>query len=325
MRRELEETAAAASSLGAYLSTVLPPARRQLRRWGPLPAEKARNAEAVAVFATLAPRPARPTVVRAVIALQVAIDLRDELEEAGAEPDLAAAERLAELDACWRKALASLPAAAAVTPLIERAVERCEEGQRQTHAAAGDPASLQRWAATLAAPAGYRWWELAAGAGSSVAAHALIAAAADSATDESAARAIDAAYFPPIGALTVFLDDLVDRDADRQAGEHNYLAYYSSGGVGRPEEAAERLGLIAERAAALIERLPRSPRHRAILAGVAAYYLSAPEGATPFARPIRDRMLARLGPGARLLAGFTQLRRLAERKRPGRAGNPPGP
>lgn len=321
MRRELEETAAAANALGAYLATVLPAARRELRRWEPLPGEKARNAEAVAVFATLAPRAARPTVVRALVALQVAIDLRDELEEAGAEPDRAGATRLQDLEACWRQALASLPAHAAVAPLVERAVERCEEGQRQTHlAATAGFAPLQSWAATLPAPAGYRWWELAAGAGSSVAAHALIAAAADPTTDKSAASAIDAAYFPPIGALTVFLDDLVDREADREAGEHNYLAYYRDSQV-----AAERLRLIAERAAALTDRLPRAHRHGAILAGVAAYYLSAPEAATPFARPIGHRMLAGLGPGARLLASFMRLRRLPERKRPGQAGNPPEP
>ena len=84
--------------------------------------------------------------------------------------------------------------------------------------------------------------EVAAGASSSVAAHALIAAAADPDMTHAQAAAIDAAYNPPIGALTVLLDDLIDREADRGAGEHNYLGYYESDG-----EAAERLGLIAER------------------------------------------------------------------------------
>lgn len=321
MRSAGKEIGAALSALGAYLSTVLPAARRELRRWGPLPEEKARNAEAVAVFATLSPRPRRRAAVRAIVALQVAIDLRDELEETGAATDQETAIRLEQLDRTWRGAAASLPAYAVVASLVERAVERCHQGQKQTHAAAaGDSGSLESWTASLAAPAGYRWWELAAGASSSVAAHALIGAAADPTTDEQAAAAIDAAYFPPVGALTVFLDDLVDREADRAAGEHNYLVYY-----GGAEAAAERLGLIAERAAALADCLPQAARHRAILAGVAAFYLSAPAAETAFARPIRDRMLAGLGPGARLLAAFMRLRRLTEGKRPGQAGNPPEP
>lgn len=323
MRLEIDETAAAASALGAYLTTVLPRARRELRRWGPMPREKARNAEAVAVFATLAPRPARAAVVGAIVALQVAIDHLDVLEEAGlaGAGEIEGDDRLNRLEAEWRRQLAALPAGEKTLPLIERAVERCAEGQRHTHAAAsGDVGALRSWAEGLEAPAGYRWWELAAGASSSVAAHALIAAAADPAIDEATVAAIDAAYFPPIGALTVFLDDLVDREADRSAGEHNYLDYYDD-----PAEAAERLGLIAERAEALVDRLPQAPRNRAILAGVAAFYLSAPEAESAAARPIRHRLLVGLGPGARLLSSFMRLRRLGERKRPGQAGNPPGP
>ena len=303
MTRELKETAAAASALGVYLATVLPAARRELRRWGPLPEEKARNAEAVAVFATLAPRSTRPAAVRAIVALQVAIDLRDTVEESGRRLDAETAAQVEWLDAAWKRDVAALPGHAAVSSLLERAVERCEDGQRHTHEAArGAATALRTWGERLESPAGYRWWELAAGASSSVAAHALIAAAADPAAGESAAAAIDAAYFPPVGALTVFLDDLVDREADREAGEHNYFAYYES-----PEEAADRLGLIADRAAALIDRLPQSPRHRAILAGVAAYYLSGAEGDS--GRLIRERLLGSLGPGTRILAAFTRLRR----------------
>jgi tetraprenyl-beta-curcumene synthase len=315
------ETWAAASALGAYLTTVLPAARRELRRWGQLPPDKAKNAEAVAVFATLAPRPMRATVVRAIVALQVAIDLRDALEENGDRADPATAARLERLEACWRRELAWLPAHAPVAPLLERAVGRCEEGQRRTHAAAtGDSEPLRRWAEGLEAPAVYRWWEVAAGASSSVAAHALIAAAADPDTTAEGAAAIDAAYHPPIGALTVFLDDLVDCDADRAAGEHNYMTYYESA-----EEAAACLGLIADRAGALAGDLPRAGRHRAILAGVAAFYLGEPGADSELGRPVRRRLLESLGPGTRLLSSFIRLRPAAERKRPGQAGNSPGP
>lgn len=312
------EVGAAASALGSYLTTVLPAARRELRRWEPVPREKAKNAEAVAVFATLAPGSKRATVVRAIVALQVAIDMRDVIEESG-EPSSASDPVLDRLDASWRKEVGTLPAYAAVAPLLQRAVTRCEEGQRHTHAAAaGDAAALRRWAEALDAPPGYRWFEVAAGASSSVAAHALIAAAADPGTTAETAALIDAAYHPPIGALTVLLDDLVDLEDDRAAGEHNYMSYY-----GTPDEAAGRLGLIADRASAGIQRLPHAGRHGAILAGVAAFYLGATE--TDPGRAVRERLLESLGAGTRLLAGFTRLRGAKERKRPEQAGNSPGP
>lgn len=332
MWSKAREAAAAASALGAYLTTVLPATRRELKRWGPLPEEKTRNAEAVAVFATLAPRANRAAAARAIIALQVAIDRRDTLEETAELPVLLAVrakpatrpdvgDLLERLEAEWRREVATLASGEALLPLIERAVERCADGQRRTHAAAlGETKGLRGWAESLESAADYRWWEMAAGASSSVAAHALIAAAADPDTSTETAALIDAAYHPPIGALTVFLDDLIDRDEDRAAGEHNYLGYYEGS-----EAAADRLALIASRAEALTDRLPYPARHQAILAGVAGYYLSALAAETPYASPIRARLLEALGPGARLLTGFMRLRRLGERKRPEQAGNSPGP
>jgi len=260
--------------------------------------------------------------VRAIVALQAAIDLRDIFEEAGGEEaGSSAAAFLGDLETRWRQAFAELPARGAVLPVLDRVVERCEAGQQHTHAAAtGEVEPLRRWAQETGAPPGYRWWEIAAGASSSAAAHALIAAAADPRTTAETAALIDAAYQPPVGALTVFLDDLVDRDEDRAAGEHNYLGYYEGS-----EAAADRLALIASRAEALTGRLPHPARHQAILAGVAGFYLSAAAAETPYARPIRERLLEVLGPGARLLTAFMRIRRLRERKRPGQAGNSPGP
>jgi tetraprenyl-beta-curcumene synthase len=326
VRVAAKETAAALAALGAYVTTVLPGVRKELRRWRKLAEaipdtarrrqalealeEKRGNVEAVAVFATLAPLRERRAVLRAIVPLQLAIDYRDTLEEAGETGDEAGDAYLTALETGWAREVECLAGCSAVAPLLQAAVERCREGQRQTHAAAaGDSAELRRWAAALPAPADYRWWELAAGASSSVAAHALIAAAADPATSAGTAALIDAAYNPPIGALTVFLDDLVDREADREAAEHSYLDYYES-----PAEAAERLAWIAERASAQIEPLSRSGRHRTILAGVGAFYLSTPGAQTPDAEPIRRRLLATLGPGTRALATFMRLRRLLERK-----------
>jgi tetraprenyl-beta-curcumene synthase len=335
VRVAAKETAAALTALCAYVATVLPRVRKELRRWRKLAEaipdperrrralaaleEKQSNVEAVAVFATLAPLRQRQAVLRAIVPLQLAIDYRDVLEEAGgdAEPD----GFLTALECGWVREVERLAGCGAVAATLRVAVERCAEGQRRTHAAAdGDSAELERWASTLEPSSDYRWWELAAGASSSVAAHALIAAAARPEASVETTALIDAAYNPPVGALTVFLDDLVDLEADLEAGEHSYLAYYES-----PAEAAERLARVASRANAQMARLPRPSRHRAILAGVGAFYLSAPSAETHYATPIRQRLLTALGAGTIVLARFMRAWRLAGRKRPGRAGNPPGP
>ena len=85
------------SALALYRARVVPQARRELRGWrevaaaipdsGPRSdalaaiAEKGLNVEATAVFAILAPRRTRPAAIRAMVALRVAIDYLDTLEE----------------------------------------------------------------------------------------------------------------------------------------------------------------------------------------------------------------------------------------------------
>jgi tetraprenyl-beta-curcumene synthase len=257
--------------------------------------DKRANVEATAVFATLAPRAGRSATIRAGVALQVAVDYLDTVGEAsdaadpladglrlhGALPTALApgvaaedwyAERPGREDGGYLEALvracqdavSSLPSAAAVLPRARDAARRCGEGQSLTHA--GTAAALEQWSRVLAAPSELHWWEAVAGASSSVAAHALLALAADPGADAAQAERVDRAYDPWIGALTVLLDDLVDRDADSAAGEHSYLAYYRS-----LAEAAGRIDLIATRAGAALAGLPR--RHRAILAGVLSHYL----------------------------------------------------
>jgi tetraprenyl-beta-curcumene synthase len=304
---------------------------------------KAANVEAIGVFATLAPRARRRPAVAAMAALQIAVDYIDTLSEAAGDDPLADGLQLhraltvsltpgAEAEDWYRhhprrddggylsalvagcqELVRGLPSQAAVLPLARRAAQRCGEGQSHTHAAAaggdrgagrGDASQLERWANELESPAGYRWWEVAAGASSSVAAHALLAAAASPTASTEQGLLIDDAYFPSVGALTVLLDDLVDLEQDRAAGQHNYMAYYRDSG-----DAADRLALIASRAAAAIAPLPHRRRHRAILAGVMAFYLSQPQARTAFARPIRDRLLDSLGPATRLLTAAMRLQR----------------
>ncbi len=295
---------------------------------------KAANAEATAVFATLAPGANRPAATRAMTALQIAIDYLDCLGEsagpnplgdglrlhralsAAVDPEAGSADWYAlhpqgedggyldRLVAECRRHLQQLPSYREVLPILRRAAERCGEGQSHTHAAAvGGRDQLEAWATGLEGSTAFSWWELAAGASSSVSAHALIAAAAAPGSSGPEAEAIDAAYFPSIGALTVLLDDLVDRDLDLAGGEHNYVDYYDDG-----EMTAERLAAIIDRSRAAIAPLRLHRRHAAILSGVVAFYLAAPEMGSPFARPTRERLPRAAGGPVRPLAAFLRLR-----------------
>lgn len=289
---------------------------------------KARNAEATAVLSILAPRRTRRIVLRASTALQVAVDYLDSLgERPGSDPlgdglelhgALAAALEpggetrnwyvhhprwedggyLDRLVAACREAAASLPSAERVLPLARRAAIRCGQGQSHTHAAVSSSDALQRWASEVPAPEAFEWWEVAAGASSSVAAHALLVLAGNPGATRAQAELVDEAYFPSIGALTVLLDDLVDLEADRKADQHNYMRYYLS-----PAAAAERLEAIVASARGSISRLPHPGPHRAILAGILAFYLKSP-GVDTDGRVIRDRLLAASGPAVRTLAGI---------------------
>ncbi len=308
------------NALLAYLVTVLPQVRKELRRCrGQAEAisdpqhrrfalevleEKASNVEGVAVFATLAPWWRRRAVLRTIVPLQIRIDYLDSLEERGAALSDGDGAYLDSLRNAWLQEFEMLPASRAVMTPVRRAIERCCEGQRHTHAAAGPNGSaiLQAWAEDLGV-SGYQWWEVAAGASSSVAVHVLIAAAANPRTTADEAAVIDATYFLPIGALTVLLDDAVDREHDRTGGDHNYLDYYENMAI-----ASERVGVIAERATRAAGRLPGARRHLAILAGIGAFYAGDAGFNTPQVLPIRDRLLKELGIGAHFLTRFTRTR-----------------
>lgn len=300
--------------------------------------EKSSNVEATAVFAILAPRSQRSSALRAMTALQTTIEYLDVIGEQLPDEPLAdglalhgaLAEAvtpgapysdwyhlhpqtedggyLAELVATCQREVATLPSSDTVLVMAQRAARRCAEGQSYTHAAVGSEDGAQKleaWAAGLDEDGEYFWWELAAGASSSVALHALIAAAAHPETDREEAERIDAAYFPPIGALTVLLDDLIDREDDVASGEHNYLDYYASN-----EIAAERFSLMAHKSRSALADLRFDRQHTAILMGVGGFYLSKPAAKSTFAAPIRARMLEALGSAVYpILAAMRVLRR----------------
>jgi tetraprenyl-beta-curcumene synthase len=297
--------------------------------------EKSANVDATGVFAVLAPRRHRVRMVRAGTSLQIAVDYLDSLgEDPGGEvladglqlhralaaavipgtlPDDPYREHprgddggyLAELVTTCAAASSALPSFEICREALLAAVVRCGEGQAYTHATtAGDSSGLRAWAEGLEVGAGFSWWETAAGAASSVSAHALLALAAGPRSTAVEAERVDAAYFPPIGALTVLLDDLVDLEDDLAAGEHNYLSYYAD-----DEALADRLGSIAAKASAAVAGLPRAGRHEAILAGVAGFYLAQPAAAAPRWAPARRQLLESLGPATRVLAAFSRRRK----------------
>lgn len=347
----------AVRALGVVMLTVLPRVREHLASWSAAARSipdsalrqqalhalesKASNAEAAAVFATLAPRRARGRLVALLVGLQVLTDFLDTASEepcrdplrnglelhralvdtveggGGTSGDYYAGHRVNEdggyvaslVQAC-RAGFEQLPSKATVRPYAMQAAARCAAGQSYTHAALhGDAELLESWAKDLPSAPGYCWWEIAAGASSSVAVHALIAAAADRRTTAVEAARIDMLYFMSVGSLTVLLDNLVDHDRDRRAGGHNYLDYYAG-----PEEAGRRLASIVEdaRLAARALRLRRR-RHEAIVAGVLGFYLSAPEARTPYARVIASQLLERASRAVWLILFAMRVRRRLSR------------
>ncbi len=292
------------------------------------------NVELAATLATLAPRRQRARTVEAIVALQVMYDYLDTLTEQPTAAQLlndpvgdARSLYEAMLDAVApneergeeyyaglrhsqdggylralvqtvRHALGGLPSAGAIRDVACRAATRCVEAQVLVHAATvrGD-AELERWASSEAAAnphSGARgslgWPEFLAGAQASVLVlHALIAAAADPRTSIRDAERIDAVYLS-IGALTM-LDSLIDREQDAAVGEAGYGRHYDS-----YEQMATRLGDAARAAAEEARSLPHVGHHTMTLAGVVAFYASAPAASSPFARPAIVRLRGELHP-----------------------------
>lgn len=292
------------------------------------------NPEAAALFAVLGPHRRRGVLVRLIVDFQIAYDYLDAINEQSTTASLgnglqlhtalsdAVRSRpsgtdyyihhpqhddggyLAGLVERCRSALELLPSSGAIEPVLVRAAERCGEGQSHNHAVSVEgKEQLIAWTATLADTHGYMWWELAAAGISSLVLHALFALAARACT-RAEAETVDAAYFPSVCALSALLDSLVDRPGDAVSANHSFVAYYSSASV-----AAERFGAIAGEARALSSRLRCHSRHAIILAGIASFYLSAPEARSDFARPVAARTLARLGPTAAPILAVMRLRR----------------
>jgi tetraprenyl-beta-curcumene synthase len=300
------------------------------------------NIDGSAAFAAFAPPAHRRETVRAQVAFQSAYDYVDTLCEQPNDDPVANGCQLHQalltaldhdtghpdyyarfqrssdggylaqiVDAC-RSALHTLPSRTLIAEPAQRIARRIIAYQSLNLSEAnGGQHLLEQWA-LKATPqdTGLHWWETAAAAGSSLGLFALIAAAAHPALRTTEATAIEDAYWPWIGALHSLLDSLIDQPEDTAAQQRSLLDYYTD-----PNETARRLEMLAHEALHAARALPKAHEHTLILAGMASFYLTAPEAATPNAQLASRNVLTALGPITRPSMTLHNARRAAARTR----------
>lgn len=280
---------------------------------------EALNPEAATFFAVLAPKTHRARLVRLIVAYQVMYDFLDAVNE---EPGFSSLRDGLQLhsalthavqdtqvstdyyghdsryndggyldtlvNAC-RNALDSFPSRTSLTPALIVAAKRCGEAQSHNHAVSVEGYDqLIRWSQEQAINSDYLWWELAAGGISCLAIHALFSFAAISNATTLDAKLVDAAYFPPVCAISALLDSLIDLPHDSNTTNHSFAAHYMS-----DRHASERYNAIIADGVEKVKLLRNARRHRVILAGITGYYLSAAEASGDFAYPVRINMTKR--------------------------------
>jgi tetraprenyl-beta-curcumene synthase len=301
------------------------------------------NLEGAAAFAAFVPRRRRGSVVRALVSFQAIYNHADMLAEQPSADPVARSRSLHEaltaaleldradgraapqgleagdvglgdvdggyvaalVERC-QAALAQLPAYARVAPPAQRAATRIVDFQSLSLGSGGE---LESWARRQTpTDSGLEWWETAAAGGSSLGVHALIAAAASPRLDEQDVAAIDAAYFPWIGALHSLLDSLVDRSEDAATGQLSLVGCYPSA-----VDASAGLQRLAGAAMEATNSLPNAQVHALLLAAMACSYLAMPEASTPDAEPLARSVRASIGPFAGAMLRIFRLRELAAR------------
>jgi tetraprenyl-beta-curcumene synthase len=280
-------------------------------------------AEVAATLATLTPRGHRTATIRGIVALEVMYDYLDGLTERPARDALANGRQLfkaftdaldpgAPLDGDYyrhhrsesdggylqelamtvRETLACLPKAEALAPTMLSAAIRCAEAEVLTHAATLGCASLaERWAREKMNGSGLDWLEYLAGAAYWVlAVHALIALAGDERTTAEHAAPIDEVYLA-LGVISTMLDSVVDYEQDAANGTLAYISHYEDRSL-----LGQRLVHVARQAATRARDAPASAHHLMTMAGVAAYYTSAPNAGSELAWPVTSRIRSELRP-----------------------------
>jgi tetraprenyl-beta-curcumene synthase len=281
------------------------------------------NVEVAAMIATIAPSERRGSAVEAIVALQLMYDYLDALTEQPTadpirdglqcsqafidavtisakpigdyyayRPDGGDAGYLEELAHTVRGAIMQLPAIDAISEIILMSAARCSEAQVRIHATQHlGTAQLEGWAVNEAEGTGLQWREWLFGAmGSVVAAHALIALAADDRATAQQASEIDDTYLS-ICVLTTVLDHLVDHDGDVLTGEQTHIHLYETHG-----ELAEHIAMVMRRVIEHARVIRNGPHHVMILSGVVAYYTSQPSAQGEFAYRVAEHTQKQLRP-----------------------------
>jgi tetraprenyl-beta-curcumene synthase len=294
------------------------------------------NLEGAAAFAAFVPWPQRRSTVRALVTFQAIYNHADMLAEQATADPVGESRRLheallgaldldgvladgrglgpvsddggylAEIVASCRGALRRLPAYAAVAPSAWRAAARIVDFQSLSLGMEGE---LESWARQqIPADSGLAWWETAAAGGSSLEVHALIAAAASPTLRERDVAAIEAAYFPWIGALHSLLDSLVDESEDAATGQLSLVRCYPSS-----QQAAVGLRGLAASAVTAARALPDAHAHSLLVAAMTCSYLATPEASTADTEAIARGVRASVGALARPMLSIFKLRELAAR------------
>ncbi len=307
--------------------------------------EKRSNMEGAAAFAAFLRIGPRRDVVRALVAFQAIynhVDMLAEqlsrdreararvlhealllaLEPGAPEPACRAhalqSERddgghLAEMIEACRWALSRLPGFAAAAPAMRAAARRIAAFQSLS---LGERGKLEAWALHETRPgSGLEWWETAAAGGSSLAVYALIAASVSPALGRREVEAIDGAYSSSIGALHSLLDSAVDEAEDARARQFSPIGCYGS-----PQQAAERLGELAECATEAARELPDGRMHAVVVMAMACSYFDECERVGTQAAAVASAVRTSLGGLSRSIERVFALRQLAGRLAPSRAG-----
>jgi tetraprenyl-beta-curcumene synthase len=312
--------------------------------------DQAFHAQVATTLATLAPRAHRKAAVQAIVALEVMYDYLDGLTEKPVPNPLRSGDHLyqAFIDSFHihqkpvgnyyaiyphsddggyletlvthaQEALAQLPAINAIADTSERCIARFAEAQIRAHAVnqLGDT-QFEEWATRQAAHTTLGWLEYFAGATSSVLGlHALIAAAGDPHTTLQDAAHIDTIYLY-IGVIVTMLDSLIDYERDiKSTGKQGYTRYYTD-----PRLVAQQLTHAARQAALHAHDTPNGAHHVMTLAGVTAFYTSAPTATSDFARPVTTHIRQELRPLITPTLAVMRAWRLAKRLRRRLPGKP---
>jgi hypothetical protein len=344
----LERTGAFAAAAVAYWATVHPRVsvyigllERRARAIGEEPLReltlaslrKRENLEGAAAFAVLAPPHRRRAVIRALVSFQALYNHADLLAE---QPGSDQVERARTLHSALLAALEPRAPEPARGPYVQAAIADCRTAtarlpryarvrDRAVAAAQrivafqslslGQRQDLRRWAQTSTPPgADLEWWESAGACGSSLPVLALLAAAATPAAGEEALDALEDAWYPAAAALHSLLDSLCDREEDQRDRQLNLIGCYE-----QPDVAPERLGALAARAREDALGAPAPARHRVLLAGMAASYLTRLRGTDPMASACATAVYDALGPPVGLAMSTFALRSALPRLRGGSA------